>query len=71
MTEEKIAKLNDIAEMLPEVSKAKTNAHTGYINAQAALKIENLKIELIKNFSEYIYKNISDLNKFLFIFENS
>jgi len=69
MTEEKITRLNEIAEMIPEVSKAKTNAYTSYINAQTNMEIDRIQVSLIPEFSEYIYKNISDICQFLFLFQ--
>ena len=68
MTEDKITKLNNIKEMIPEVSKAKTNAFTSYVNAKACLEIEKLDLNLINNFSDFIYKNISDVCKFFFLY---
>ena len=69
MTEEKRIKLNEIAEMIPEVSKAKTNAYTSYINARACLDIDKLNLNIIDDFSEFIYRNISDVCTFSFLFE--
>ena len=68
MTEEKIAKLTEIAKMIPEVSKAKTNAYTSWINAKACLDIDKLNLNIIDNFTEFIYRNISDLCKFQYIY---
>ena len=68
MTEEKIAKLNEIAEMIPDVSKAKTNAYTSWTNAKACLDIDKLNLNIIDNFAEFIYKNVSDICKFQYIY---
>ena len=69
MTEEKRIKLNEIAEMIPEISKAKTNAYTSFINARACLDIDKLNLNIIDDFSEFIYKNISDVCTFGFLYE--
>lgn len=69
MTEEKRIKLNEIAEMIPEISKARTNAYTSYINAKACLDIDKLNLNIINDFSEFIYKNVSDVCKFSFLYE--
>lgn len=68
MTEEKIAKLKEIAEMIPEISKARVNAYTSYINAKACLDIDKLNLNIIDNFAEFIYKNVSDICKYLFLY---
>lgn len=68
MTEEKIAKLTEIAEMIPDVSKAKLNAYTSYINARACLDIDKLNLDIIDDFSEFIYRNVSDVCKFQFLY---
>ena len=68
MTEEKIAKLKEIAEMIPEVSKAKINAYTSYTNAKTCLDIDKLDLDIIEDFSGFIYRNISDMCKFQFIY---
>ena len=68
MTEEKIAKLTEIAKMIPEVSKAKTNAYTSWINAKACLDIDKLNLDIIDDFSEFIYRNVSDVCKFQFLY---
>ena len=67
MTEEKIIRLNEIAEMLPNISKARTNAYTSYINAKACLDIDKLNLNIINDFPEFIYKNISDVCVFDFL----
>lgn len=69
MTEEKIAKLTEIAEMIPDVSKAKANAYTSYINAKACLDIDKLNLDIIDDFSEFIYRNVLDICNFSFLYE--
>lgn len=68
MTEEKITKLTEIAEMIPEISKARVNAYTSYINAKACLDIDKLNLDIIDDFSEFIYRNVSDICKYLFLY---
>ena len=67
MTEDKITKLNNIETLNSSISKAKSNAITSHVNALSCLDIDKLDLSMINDFSEFIYRNISDVCKFQFL----
>ena len=72
MTEEKIKVLNDINNLFPQdyySNDEKSHIWTGIINTESILEIDKLDLEMISDFKEFIYRNISDLCKFNFLYQ--
>ena len=72
MTAEKIKVLNDINNLFPQdyhSNDEKSHIWTGIINTESILEIDKLNLEMIPDFKEFVYRNISDLCKFNFLYQ--